>query len=207
MAQDLRELFAKERELRKDKMKDGHEARFLSKLEEDLPNAEAVVESPLQSKRKPSSFFWLRVAASVVVLLGLAIYFFSGNGAIEEPKTTIVDADNTQVQRNGISLGDLSPDLKKVESYYVTNINLELSDLEFTGENKAIVDSYMLRLSELDKEYNKLTVELNDIGPNDDTINALIQNLQLRLQLLQKLKSKLNQLKSSKNEQEPANIV
>ncbi|MEO0902253.1 MAG: hypothetical protein AAFY00_09595, partial [Bacteroidota bacterium] len=56
--------------------------------------------------------------------------------------------------------------------------------------------------AELDGEYNHLNQELNELGPNDDTISALINNLQLRLQLLQKLKTKLNQLKSSKNEQE-----
>ncbi|MEX0312573.1 MAG: hypothetical protein AB3N18_00225 [Allomuricauda sp.] len=206
MAQDLRELFAKERENEKSKMKAGHEARFLSKLEESMPAQSREVE--LESKSETKSFFWIRIAASVIVVLGLTAYFFFGKTKnIESPKTSIAEKENTQEQRQGISLGDLSPDLKKVESYYVTNINLELSDLEFTGENKAIVDSYMLRLSELDKEYRRLTAELNDIGPNDDTINALIQNLQLRLQLLQKLKSKLNQLKSSKNEQEPANIV
>ena len=97
--------------------------------------------------------------------------------------------------------------MKKIESYYVTNINLQLSDLEYAGDNKIMVDGYMERLAELDKEYNKLNVELNEIGPNDQTITALVKNLQLRLQLLQKLKTKLNQLKSSKNEQESSNTI
>jgi prefoldin subunit 5 len=69
------------------------------------------------------------------------------------------------------------------------------------------MDSYMDRLAELNKEYQRLNQELNQMGPNDQTIGALINNLQLRLQLLQKLKTKLNQLKSSKNEQESSNIV
>ncbi|MGW9686900.1 hypothetical protein [Flagellimonas sp. 2504JD1-5] len=205
MAQDLRELFAKEREQHKKTMKLGHEARFLSKLEESMPTDQVEVES--EPLTKPTSFFWIRIAASVVVVLGLTAYFVFGRGESIDPKVSIANTENTDTPHKGISLGDLSPDLEKVESYYVTNINLELSGLEFTGDNKAIIDNYMLRLSELDEEYSRLNVELNDIGPNDDTINALIQNLQLRLQLLQKLKSKLNQLKSSKNEQEPANIV
>ena len=70
-----------------------------------------------------------------------------------------------------------------------------------------MVDDYMRRLSELNEEYKKLNIELNEIGPNDQTINALIKNLQLRLQLLQKLKEKLNQLKSSENEQVTSNSV
>ena len=38
MARDLRELFEKEREQKRFKMKDGHEDRFFSKLEKELPN-------------------------------------------------------------------------------------------------------------------------------------------------------------------------
>lgn len=65
----------------------------------------------------------------------------------------------------------------------------------------------MKQLDTLNSEYINLNDELNEIGPNDQTISALIQNLQLRLQLLQKLKKKLNELKTSKNEQVKTNIM
>ena len=118
-----------------------------------------------------------------------------------------MDNDNPNGDVQGISLGDLSPDLKKIETYYITTINLQLAELADDPVNKDLVDSYMERLAELNKEYHRLNQELNELGPNDQTISALINNLQLRLQLLQKLKTKLNQLKSSKNEQESSNIV
>jgi SMC interacting uncharacterized protein involved in chromosome segregation len=76
-----------------------------------------------------------------------------------------------------------------------------------SNENKDIVDSFMDQLSELNDEYELLTLELNEMGPNDQTITALIENLQLRLQLLKRLKKKLNQLKSSKNEQINSNSI
>lgn len=197
MAQDLRELFKKEREQAAHKMKDGHENRFLSKLEMEMP-----------TEKKSGSLLWLSIAASVVVILGLGVYFFSSTDNMDSDlNPTVVENNTSKKEQQTISLGDLSPDLKKIESYYVTNINLELSDLEFTGDNKVVIDGYMERLGELDKEYNELNIELNKIGPNDQTIAALVKNLQLRLQLLQKLKTKLNQLKSSKNEQKSSNIV
>ena len=74
--------------------------------------------------------------------------------------------------------------MQKIESYYVANINLELANLEVSDENNDLVDSYMEQLAMLDAEYKKLNKELNTIGPKDQTIEALIQNLQLRLQLL-----------------------
>ncbi len=192
MAQDLKELFERERNTRKYSMKSGHENRFMDRLEKELPVS-----------RKRSYNFWLSIAASAIVLFGLGFFLISQSEQIDpDPKTTIVDTNTKDESIVPISLGDLSPDLKKIENYYVTNISLQLSELDFNPGNKALVDSYMEQLAELDSEYNRLNNELNELGPNDDTISALINNLQLRLQLLQKLKTKLNQLKSSENEQE-----
>ena len=200
MAQDLRKMFEKERKENTFRMEKDHEARFLARLDAELPEQK-------QSQRK-TDYKWLKIAAAVVVLFGLGVYFFNvSNPDIPGPNDQIVDTTDKSGQVPSISLGDLSPDLKKIESYYVSNINLELSELDFSEDNKELIDGYMEQLSELDNEYKALNNELNSLGPNDQTINALIKNLQLRLQLLQKLKSKLNQLKSSKNEQEQSDII
>ncbi len=194
MAQDLRELF-KEEKAKKYPMKDGHEERFLKLLDKELP-----------LKRK-STFYFIKIAASVLVLFSLGIYTYINYKSDTLSQQTIVEKETENTKAQGYSLGDLSPELEKIENYYVANINLELSRLEVSNENKAMVDDYMRRLSELDEEYKRLNIELNEIGPNDQTITALIKNLQLRLQLLQKLKEKLNQLKSSENEQVTSNSV
>ena len=195
MGQDLRKLFEKERESKKYPMKEGHEARFLERLEVELP-----------SKKKYHTFFWVRIAASIVILLGVGSYFFLREEAEQPIQNTVVAKEDVMDEKQGISLGDLSPDFEKIENYYVANINYELSQLNVSDDNKEMVDGFMERLGELDKEYGVLNMELNELGPNDDTISALIQNLQLRLQLLQKLKQKLNQLKSSENEQQTHSI-
>ncbi len=189
MGQDLRKLFEEEREAKKFQLKGGHEERFMKRLESEMP------------KSKKPIFYFLKIAASVLILLSAAFFGYRQFGTNDGPiKTTVVDRQDNPPKETGISLGDLSPDLRKIENYYVANINLELSKLEVSKENKIMVDGFMERLSELDSEYKLLNAELNKIGPNDQTINALIKNLQLRLQLLHKLKEKLNELKSSKNE-------
>ncbi len=193
MGQDLRKLFEEERKKQQFAMKPGHEARFLDRLDTELP---------VVPKRRPT-YFWLGIAASVVVLLGIGAFFFLNQStSAPQPPATIGDKGETSSQKEGITLGDLSPDLQKVENYYVANINYEISRLQISEDNKGLVDGYLEQLDVLNKEYETLNEELNTIGPNDETISALIQNLQLRLQLLQKLKQKLNQLKSSENEQE-----
>ena len=189
MAQDLRELFAKEREKEKFKLKQGHEERFMAKLDSVMP------------KRKKSVWTVWKIAASIVVLIGLGFFAYQQINKTESIETIVVDKADSDNESDTFSFGDLSPDLKKVENYYIANIGIELSKLEVSESNKELVDSFMERLSELNKEYENLNKELYELGPNDQTIAALIENLQLRLQLLQKLKRKLNQLKSSKNEQ------
>ncbi|WP_425236374.1 hypothetical protein [Ulvibacterium sp.] len=195
MGQDLREMFKKENEGGKFQMPEGHENRFLERLETELP------------KREKSSFYILKIAASILVLLSIGIVGYKVLTGKDTIKTTVVEKNDPSKEKKGISFGDLSPDLKKVEDYYVTNINLELSRLEVSEENKILVDSFMDRLADLNGEYERLNAELNEIGPNDQTITALIKNLQLRLELLQKLKRKLNELKSSKNEQVTKNTI
>jgi hypothetical protein len=91
----------------------------------------------------------------------------------------------------------VSPDLKKVEDYYIANINLELSKVKLTKDNKEVFDGYIAQLEELNKEYKRLTVELTENGPNELTVSALIDNLKWRLNLLHRLKEQLNQLNTS----------
>ncbi len=186
--QDLRKLFDEKRATESFQLKSGHKDRFLNRLDLELP------------KRSTSKWFVFKIAASVVVFIGLGFYWYSNLNIKNNPQTSVVDVQKENDKINTISLGDLSPDLKKIEQYYVATINLELAQLEVSDENKLLVDGYMERLAELNTEYQLLTKELNTIGPNDQTISALIQNLQLRLQLLKKLKEKLTELKSSKNE-------
>lgn len=194
MGQDLRDLFKNEKN-KKYTLRKGHETRFLIRLEDAFPT------------KKRSTFFYFKIAASIAVLLSVGIIVYQSYQIPDSMNTTVVQKANGTKEAEEISLGDLSPDLKRVEQFYVNTINMELSQLNVSAENKVIVDDFMERLNELSTEYRVLNKELNEIGPNEQTITALIKNLQLRLQLLQKLKEKLNQLKSSKNETAITNHV
>jgi hypothetical protein len=194
MSQDLRKLFTQEKEERFI-MKAGHEERFMDLLDKELP------------KSKSSYMYFFKIAASMLVLISAGIFAYVQFNPEVPVKTTVVEKSSQENEISPITLGDLSPDLKKVESYYVANINLEISKLEISESNKSLVDSYLARLSDLNMEYDVLNDELNTMGPNDQTITALIKNLQLRLELLHKLKDKLNELKSSENETVAANTI
>jgi hypothetical protein len=185
MAQDLKKLFEEDRLKIQNGMPNGHDARFLKKLEHKLP---------VTSVKK--RFRIWNYAASVVVLLGLS---FGAYQFLQSPVKTIPPDDKVVTLK---SLGDISPNLKKVEDYYVANINLELANVKLTPENKDLFDSYIVRLEELNNEYKRLSVELTENGPNELTVSALIDNLKLRLNLLYRLKEQLNELNTSDENQE-----
>lgn len=177
MAQDIRELFKNER-LSGEKMQKNHQERFLEKLDVALPET------------KSSKYNWMYVAASTIVLLGLslAVYTYLNTTAnVESPKISNVQTVNMK------TLGDISPGLKKVEDYYLASINLELSKIDYTSQTKELFDGYLLQLGELDKEYQKLSLELTESGASELTVNALIDNLKFRLSLLYRLKSQLKE--------------
>lgn len=159
---------------------------------------EALLQQEMRPKKtKKNTFKWLSIAASIVLLVSLGVKFYPTKNIEEIPKTSTKE----------ITLGNISPEFNTIETYYVNSINLEISQLDLSEENKEIVDSYLLKIGELTKEYKSLTKELNTNGVNDATIDALIRNLQLRLQLLQRLKKQLNELKNLNTKQNETQII
>lgn len=174
MSQDIREALKNHKEQPLD-LSTEHAAKFQLLLDKKL-HAKKVSKPILQ---------WVSIAASIILLLGVALHFYTGTTSVK-----------LKFDSKEISLGSISPEFETIEQYYSSSIRLEISQLQLTDSNKEIVDEYLLKIVELTKEYKLLTIELNKNGVNDATIEALIRNLQLRLQLLKRLRNQLNQLKN-----------
>ncbi len=207
MAQDLRELFEQERKRTGPDMLDGHEDRFLEKLEKQLP----------QRNKRSAMFVWLRASAAVFLLacVGWGGFYAWKNMALGDsnsPELASVlaeenDEPKTNVNKPPLTLSDISPDLKKVETYFISSINVELASLEISEDEKEMVNAYLLKIQDLGKEYENLNKELNTIGVNDMTITALIENLKIRLQLLQRLKKNLNHSKKETHDKNTSSSI
>lgn len=99
------------------------------------------------------------------------------------------------------SLGELSPELKKIEDFYLINVNEGLLNLSEELQQSEW-QHYLQKLGELDTEYKSLIDDLNQFGTNPLIIQALINNLQLRLDLLYQINEKIKQSKTENNENE-----
>lgn len=186
MPKDIRDL-AKDFQRKSVELSENHEEKFLKKLQEEFP------------KRK-KSYKWLYTAASIIILLGLGVQFYPFMNSTDSKPI------NTTETEQVVNLGDISPEMKKIENYYLTAINYEIASLEVTPENKALLDEYFERISKLDADYKRLNQKLQKKGVNNETIDALITNLQLRLQLLIQLKDQVNDLQTKQNKNESYTI-
>ncbi|NJW53687.1 hypothetical protein [Salinimicrobium oceani] len=201
MAQDIRKMFQEEKKLPA-RPPQGHQKRFAKRLDEALPQEDG-------EKKANRKFFFMRIAAVLVVLFGISFFFLDQRREFVGNELT-----NTPVEQEGkgqedipvtkeYQLSDVSPEFKKIENFYLASLNLELAKLEVNDSNKALVDSFMQQLAGLDQEYKKLNAEINESGLTESSVEAMISNLQLRLELLYKLKNKIkdiNQSKIEKNE-------
>jgi hypothetical protein len=181
---DLRKDF--EYDSKSYKMSKGHNKTFENRLDEVFGKA----------PKKDYSIIYKMAAVAIIAILSTVFVLNQDFGFSNNPQEQIVEAQK-------ISLGDISPELKTVENYYLTSIKLELATLETTEEHQAMINSYLEELKNINKAYDDLQEDLNEYGVTEEIINAMIDNLQLRLELLQDLKEKLNNLKQKQNEKNP----
>ncbi|GAB2779031.1 hypothetical protein [Salinimicrobium soli] len=194
MAQDIRKMFQEDKGFPEDKLKKGHQHRFEARLEKALPQ---------EKKSGRNSFLFLKIAAVMVVALGISFFLLSPNNMFEGEQVVenTLEVENVTQEEVPVTkeyqLSDVSPEFKKIENFYLASLNIELAKLEVNDENRALVDSFMAQLAELDKEYKRLNAEIQESGLNESSVEAMISNLQLRLELLFKLKSKIKDINQS----------
>lgn len=191
MRVDLRDKIKKEKKMKE--LPKNHRALFEQKLQNEL------------HKDKSTNHSFLKIAASIVFIIGLGIalqqYF-------KTDKQREVAEKEVKSDTKLYPLADVSPNLKKVEDFYLTRINYQIARITITDENKDLLEIYLAQLGALQNEYSDLNTQLtNQKEISENLIDNLIENLQLRLQLMVQLRKKLEIIeinKSKENESKQA---
>jgi len=156
---------------------EGHEERFLRKLS----NSNGVV------RLKPKKNNWWRplsIAASIMLLftVGASLYT-TGRPSIDE------------------QVAKISPEVSQTQFYFANLIDGQIKELvdQSTPETKKLVDDTLLQLNKLEKNYKKLEQDLIDGGNSKLILSAMITNFQTRIDLLQEVMDKIENIKTFKN--------
>ena len=146
----------------------GHFNRFEAKLN--------TKSEPVQVKKTP--WHWLAIAASVLLFFG----YWLGNSN----------------SNKGLELADVSPKMEETQGFYLATIHREIEVIkkQETTQNKQIIEDAFAQLEKLENNYQKLTLELKESNEDKRVVYAMISNFQRRLEVLQNLVDRLEELEN-----------
>lgn len=154
-------------------LNNGHEARFLKKL-----NTEPIAKI----KRKTTSFWkpLLAIAASVVICISVF--------ALYNNQDEILD------------LANVSPEMEQTQDFFSNTIKEELKKLnkEQSPLTENIIHDANRKLKTLEINYEKLKIDLTDNVDDKRIIYAMISNFQSRIDLLNEVLERIEDLKEFK---------
>ncbi|WP_431135009.1 hypothetical protein [Psychroserpens mesophilus] len=173
MKQDIRDLFTNE-EGSGSQLPEHHRQEFYDKLKASRP----------KRKSSLSRNYLLKMAA--VILLFLALTFVI-NTTTDKVSNQIADESVMETQINAI------------EKQYLTNIDDEWQNFIRITDDDTLVKRYKQKLDDLDKDYKEISNQFKADQNNILVVEALVDNLKTRLQLLKDIQEHIKVL-NQKNE-------
>jgi hypothetical protein len=149
------------------------------------------VEASLMGKQKKQSvltpFVKWAMAAAAVLMIGFSVYFL-----VQKNKPDVEPIAKTE-------LGSDVPDAPEVNEF-AKMIAVKQEELKVLGkEQPELYQRFISDITQLDSSYNSLKNQLS-ISPNREVLlQAMIQNLQLQLNVLNQQLNIINEIKQSKN--------
>lgn len=137
----------------------------------------AKIQKELQPIEQKKDYAWLWKAAAVVFLcisIGLAV-----ERTMQNDIDRVAEVSSAQKSR--------SAELKEVEGYYTQLISQKRMEIKTVIDKNGLTDVELLQdMEQLDTMYTKLKKDLKRNQNDERLINAMIQNLQLRVEILNK---------------------
>jgi len=143
------------------------------------------------------------IAAAVIVLAGIGIFFKIQKTAGPEINT-VKTIDTTTAP----DLAAIAPESVPEMNEFAKLIALKQDELKLLSkEQPELYQKFTRDINQLDTTYITLKKQLS-IAPNKELlIEAMIQNLQLQLQVLNQQLNIINQIKKSKNDSHDKNEI
>ncbi|MDB9783042.1 hypothetical protein OAB88_08085 [Winogradskyella sp.] len=163
--------------------------RDLFKTEDELKtlpeNHRAAFLSKLKKQSVPPSVFfvWTKIAAVILIVVVV------GFGVI----------------KNYSDKEDVSPmiaQIEAVEAEYLENIEVEWQSFIVLAKDEKLVERFRKKLDELDNNYQDISIQFKDDANNILVVEALVENLQTRLQILKDIQNHIKILNQNNEQHE-----
>jgi hypothetical protein len=144
----------------------------------------------LPKKHEAKTFslgFVLKVAASVIVIMGLGFGLYLKN----------------QKPAGGVNLADINPTYAKQQVHYASVIETQRTRLKLVAKfDPQLYDEFNADLAKLDANYKKLNIDLATSPNKESVLRAMIRNLQIQTEVLNQQLSVIEQFNQSKKDQQ-----
>lgn len=163
--------------------------RDLFKTEDELKtlpeNHRAAFLGKLKKQSAPPSvsFVWAKIAAVILIVVVV------GFGII----------------KNYSEKEDVSPmiaQIEAVEAEYLANIEVEWQSFIVLAKDEKLVERFRKKLDELDNNYQDISIQFKDDANNILVVEALVENLQARLQILKDIQKHIKILNQNNEQHE-----
>jgi len=124
----------------------------------------------------------LSIAASIMLLFAVGAALYTNQPSIDE------------------QVAKISPEVSQTQFYFASLVEEQIKELEneSTPETKKLVDDAMVQLNKLEINYKKLEQDLLKGGNSKQILSAMITNFQTRIDLLQEVMDKIENIKTFK---------
>lgn len=168
MQHDIRNLF-KDDDVSSKTLPKSHKVEFLKKLKKSQ-----------NTKTKHFNYKFIYKSVAILILLftiGLVLYN-------QPPKI------NSEI----IKKSTLELQIKTIEQQYLTDIDKEWQKFLALTKDRKLIKRYQKKLNNLDNDYKEISIQFSKDTSSILIIEALIKNLQMRLQLLKDIQEHITLL-------------
>jgi hypothetical protein len=164
---------------------EGHRERFLDRL--DAP------EKPSGASGGRSWWRQLSIAATIALLISASVFLFRS-----DPTPTLQD-----------QVAEISPEVSETSRYFAGLVSRQVAQLQemSSPETQPLIEDTLRQLEQLDADYIKMEQDLVAGGNSKMILSAMIQNFQTRIDLLEDVMLRIEEVKQFKNENHETNTI
>jgi hypothetical protein len=110
-------------------------------------------------------------------------------------------SDNSSSEKTGL-FGKIATDLVKEEASYIQTINYSVSEIKkqtIPSECEPMFREFTQQLQIIDRQYEIYKAQVEKVGYSDEIIQQIMYNYQLKVSVLQTLKSEINKINNLTN--------